>query len=227
MPPQVGFIVVDIVVSAVLLYAGYQSYRAWQLLRGSGRSGANYWRLAALGLLFLAADEFFALHEGMGRALTWAGVPTPGHTDHLDDVILVAYVVVAGVISLWYMRELLRVPIVLALLLLGFGVAGFAVLLDNNIQSPTNEIGPREAVEEFAELAGAALIALGMRVRYFEAIGVPWSRLSPPSSNTVPRFTLLGCEPLPWSERREGQDVRHDCDTARKGWAGGRGRRGC
>ena len=227
MPPQVGFIVVDIVVSAVLLYAGYQSYRAWQLLRGSGRSGANYWRLAALGLLFLAADEFFALHEGMGRALTWAGVPTPGHTDHLDDVILVAYVVVAGVISLWYMRELLRVPIVLALLLLGFGVAGFAVLLDNNIQSPTNEIGPHEAVEEFAELAGAALIALGMRVRYFEAIGVPWSRLSPPSSNTVPRFTLLGCEPLPWSERRGGQDVRHDCDTARKGWTGGRGRRGC
>ncbi len=208
MPPQVGFIVVDIVVSAVLLYAGYQSYRAWQLLRGSGRSGANYWRLAALGLLFLAADEFFALHEGMGRALTWAGVPTPGHTDHLDDVILVAYVVVAGVISLWYMRELLRVPIVLALLLLGFGVAGFAVLLDNNIQSPTNEIGPREAVEEFAELAGAALIALGMRVRYFEAIGVPWSR-SPPSSNTVPVAPDLGSDQqptMPWGGKVHPRD---------------------
>ncbi len=209
MPPQVGFIVVDIVVSAVLLYAGYQSYRAWQLLRGSGRSGANYWRLAALGLLFLAADEFFALHEGMGRALTWAGVPTPGHTDHLDDVILVAYVVVAGVISLWYMRELLRVPIVLALLLLGFGVAGFAVLLDNNIQSPPNEIGPREAVEEFAELAGAALIALGMRVRYFEAIGVPWSRLSPPSSNTVPWRRDLGSDQqptMPWGGKTHPRD---------------------
>ena len=55
-------------------------------------------------------------------------------------------------------------------------VPGFAVLLDNNIQSSTNEIGPHAAVEEFAELAGAVLIALGMRVRYFEAIGVPWSR---------------------------------------------------
>ena len=187
MPSTPVFIVVDIVVSAGLLYAGYQSYRAWQLLRGSGRSGANYWRLAALGLLFLAADEFFGLHEGMGRALTWAGVPTPGHTDHLDDVILVAYVVVAGVISLWYVRELLRVPIVLALLLLGFGMAGFAILLDNIIQSPTNEIGPREAVEEFAELAGAALIALGMRVRYFEVVGVPWSRFVPTFLQHGPR----------------------------------------
>ena len=97
----------------------------------------------------------------------------------MNDVILVAYVVAAGVISLWYIRELLRAPIVLALLLLGFGVTGFAVLLGKIIQSPTNEIGPREAVEEFAELAGAVLIALGMRVRYLEAIGVPWSRFVP------------------------------------------------
>ena len=187
MPATPEFIVVDIVVSAVLLYAGYQSYRAWQLLRGSGRLGVNYWLLAAIGLLFLAADEFFGLHEGMGRTLTWAGVPTPGHTAHLDDVILVTYVVAAGVISLWYIHELLRTPIVLALLLLGFGVTGFAVLLDNIIQSPSNEIGPREAVEKFAELAGASLIALGMRVRYLEAIGVPLSRFVPTLLQHGPR----------------------------------------
>ena len=172
MPPTPAFILVDILVAAVLLYAALESHRGWKLLRRSGRPGANYWRLAALGLVYLALDEFIGLHEGIGRTISWAGAPAPWHTSHWDDVVLAGYVVLAGAISLWYLQELRRTPRVFALLALGFAITALAVLLDNVIQSPTNAIGRREAVEEFAELAGAVVIGLGVRARHLEAIGV-------------------------------------------------------
>ena len=180
MPSTPAFIVVDIIVSAVLLYAAYEGYRSWKLLRGTGRPSANYWRLAALGLVYLALDEFFGIHEAIGRTISWAGAPSPWHTEHCDDVILIGYVGLAGAISLWYLAELRRTPRVLGLLLLGFGMTALAVLLDNLIQSPTNEIGRREAVEEFAELGGAAVIAMAMHTRRLEALGVVAARLATP-----------------------------------------------
>ncbi len=180
MPSTLAFILLDIVVAALLLYAARESYRGWKLLRRSGRPGANYWRLAALGLAYLALDELVGLHEGLGRAINWAGAPAPWHTEHWDDVILAVYVVLAAAISLWYLRELLRSPRVFRLLVLGFGITALAVLLDNIIQSPTNAIGPREAVEEFTELAGAVVIAFGMRTHHLEAIGVVAAHLPGP-----------------------------------------------
>lgn len=191
MPSTPAFIVVDVLVSALLLYAAYRGYRSWQLLRGTGRRGPNYWRLAALGLAYLGLDEFFGIHEAMGRTISWAGAPSPWYTPHWDDVILIAYVVLAGAISLWYLAELRRTPRVFGLLLLGFGMTALAVLLDNLIQSPTNAIGPREAVEEFVELGGAIVIAMGMRARHLEALGVVAARFSTPIS----RLTGAGAGP--------------------------------
>ena len=182
MPSMPAFIVVDIIVSVVLLYAAYKGYRSWKLLRGTGRPSANYWRLAALGLVYLALDEFFGIHEAIGRTISWAGVPSPWHTEHWDDVILIGYVGLAGAISLWYLAELRRTPRVFGLLLLGFAITALAVLLDNLIQSPTNAIGRPEAVEEFVELGGATVIAMAMHARHLEALGVVAARFATPIS---------------------------------------------
>jgi hypothetical protein len=179
MPSTPAFILVDIAVSAVFVYAAYEAYRSWKLLRAANWPGANYWRLATLGLAFLAADEFFGVHEALGRTISWAGAPAPWHTEHWDDLILAAYVVAAAAISLWYISELRHTPRVFGLLLLGFAVTSLAVVLDNVIQSPTNEIGQREAVEEFVELAGAVVAALAMRARHLEAAGVAVARFAP------------------------------------------------
>ena len=185
MPSTPAFIVVDIIVSVVLLYAAYKGYRSWKLLRGTGRPSANYWRLAALGLVYLALDEFFGIHEAIGRTISWAGVPSPWHTEHWDDVILIGYVGLAGAISLWYLAELRRTRRVFGLLLLGFAITALAVLLDNLIQSPTNAIGRPEAVEEFVELGGATVIAMAMHARHLEALGVVAARFA----TTISRLT--------------------------------------
>ena len=157
MPVTPVFTFIDIAVAAALLYAAFEAFRCWMLLR------AGYWRLAALGLAALALDELLGLHEAIGWVIASLGTPAPWHTAHWDDVVLAGYVLIAAAISLAHLGELRRSPRAFALLALGFGSAALAVLLDN--------LASVVVVEELLELGSAALIAAAMRVRRSEAGG--------------------------------------------------------
>ena len=159
-----AFAFIDAAVAALLIYAAVEAFRCFKLLH------SDYWRLAAVGLTTLALDELLGLHEAIGWAIASLGAPAPWHTSHWDDVVLAGYVLVAAAISLAHLGELRRSPRAFTLLALGFGLAALAVLLDN--------LARVAALEELLELAGAALIAAGLRVRRSEAAGTPGAQHS-------------------------------------------------
>ncbi len=164
------FTFIDAAVAALLIYAAVEAFCCWRRLR------AGYWRLAAVGLTSLALDELLGLHEAIGWAIASLGAPAPWHTSHWDDVVLAGYVLLAAAISLTHLGELRRSPRAFAVLTLGFGIAAVAVLLDN--------LASVVAIEELLELAGAALIAVAMRIRRSEATEEAGMR---PSSAVRPR----------------------------------------
>ena len=58
---------------------------------------ARFWRLAAIGFVWLGCDDLFTLHEqidrGVHAVLGWD--PEDPITDHLDDLIVAGYGVLA------------------------------------------------------------------------------------------------------------------------------------
>src|SRR5688572_28923609 len=66
-----------------------------------------FWFGAAGGLLYLAADERFSLHERAGRWLQARQVEAPPGLNHLDDAVLLAVVAGAALWVLVFWREVL------------------------------------------------------------------------------------------------------------------------
>lgn len=85
----------------------------------TSRGGFRWFWLLFSGLLFLvAADDLFRLHERVDRWLHQALGMDPLHplTDHLDDVIVLAYLLPAGCLALRYRARLLRAHLTIHLL---------------------------------------------------------------------------------------------------------------
>jgi hypothetical protein len=67
--------------------------------------------LAGAALIFLAADEGLELHDRVGRWLYHErGIAAPGPINHIDDLIVFGYIVVAGVAGVIALPALLRSP---------------------------------------------------------------------------------------------------------------------
>jgi hypothetical protein len=71
---------------------------------------ARFWRLAAIGVVWLGCDDLFTLHEridrGIHAVLGWD--PDDPITDHLDDLIVAGYGVLALLLAHRYRVELAR-----------------------------------------------------------------------------------------------------------------------
>jgi hypothetical protein len=116
--------------------------------------------LAFAGVLwFLALDEGVELHDRAGQWL-WReqGIVAPGPIHHVDDVMLLGYVVVAAVIGLFLLRSLLPHPRFLA----GLCVVGAMLALS----TVSDAVGPTrtwtDMIEESVEAAATVALAVIM-----------------------------------------------------------------
>lgn len=98
---------------------------------GPGRF-ARFWRVAAVGFVWLGCDDLFTLHERIDRGvhvlLGWD--PDDPVTDHLDDLIVAAYGLVALMLAFRYRVELARLTWMHLVLGIAFGLFTVMVVAD-------------------------------------------------------------------------------------------------
>jgi hypothetical protein len=176
----VVLVLITLAVIDVLLVLGIHTYGRAARYFGEGRAGTYYsglqlvacaaaagllarkagpppfrrfWWTVAVGMMFLAADEFYGIHEELDRGIhKLMGWRDTKHwlTDHLDDAIEALYGIVALV---WADRHfekvlMLRWPA----LILGAGFIGFVLMLVLDLS------GRFAAVEDSIKLVAETLI---------------------------------------------------------------------
>lgn len=155
----------DVASAGALLLAGIFGVRTWQRCR-AGR-GAAYWLLAGLGMLYLAVDERFSLHERIGRWLeNDAALPRPPLVNHHDDLVLAAFALAGLALTSVHAPELLRHPPVTRLLIAGGGLLAAAIAIDS--LAPVDGWAPN--TEEPLELVGCLLLLAAFRLRWLCAV---------------------------------------------------------
>jgi hypothetical protein len=121
--------------------------------------------VAGAGLCALAADEGLELHDRVGRRL-WSehGIAAPGPINHVDDVIVLFYLVAGGAVGLASARIVLKTPRFLAGLIAAAGLmaagAGFDAL---GTPGTWTEV-PEETLESTGAVLAAMVFLLQFRV---------------------------------------------------------------
>ena len=71
----------------------------------------RFWSMGTFGFFFLMADEFFVMHEGIGRFLTYRllNLPPSGSVDRLDAFVIGAYGAVGLALLFWHWRDLANI----------------------------------------------------------------------------------------------------------------------
>ncbi len=128
------------------------------------RRAMPFWLGASGGLLYLAADERFSLHERAGRWLHARDVEAPPGLNHLDDAVLLSVVGLAGAWVLVFGREVLVSRQFAALLGLAAVVSAAALAID--ALAPVDGWAPR--IEEPVELLGQCLLLVAFAARWLE-----------------------------------------------------------
>ena len=104
---------------------------------------ARFWQLAAIGFVWLGCDDLFTLHEqidrGVHAVLGWD--PEDPITDHLDDLIVAGYGVLALLLAHRYRVELARLTWMHLVLGGAFGLFTGMVVADFLHWSKTLEDG--------------------------------------------------------------------------------------
>ncbi len=119
-----------------------------------------FWLMAALGFLFFSLDEFLQFHERVGRWIGQSDIGAPTTFRNWNDVIVIAYGVVAVVVMGSFLTEILRYPKVMGLLAIAFGFYCIHTLIDSTQQRSSLSI----TLEESAKLFASAFFALSMFV---------------------------------------------------------------
>jgi hypothetical protein len=101
--------------SAALLYSAsltcFLNYLATRQMRYLGLGSARestFWAMGSFGFFFLMTDEYFVMHEGIGRFITHRllNLPRSGPIDRLDAFVVGSYGVV-GLYLLFHHRKYL------------------------------------------------------------------------------------------------------------------------
>jgi hypothetical protein len=108
------------------------------------------------GLLGLAVDEAFDLHERAGAWFYTRGADAPGPVNHVDDLIVLSYLSVGMIAVAMALPALMRVPRLKAAILATGALFAVAAAIDA-LGTPGTWI---EAPEEALEACGAALLAI-------------------------------------------------------------------
>jgi hypothetical protein len=157
-----------------LVFAGVFAIAAWRAfwardIRARGSSapleeaaGIMFWGIAGFGLMYLAADDYFTLHERMGAWLDTHLTMVPLFTNSTDDVITLA-TGATGLIAVWIFRaELLALRPSSALLCAGVAAAGLMTFTD------VYGHGFIRPLEFPAQMSACGLLLLANIARYVE-----------------------------------------------------------
>ncbi len=169
--------------SAELVLAGAFGLLAFVFFwRGASRhasageaAGIFFWGVSGVGLLALAGDDFFGVHEQAGAWIADNAGTLPLFTNNVDDIITLGFGI-AG-LSLLYMfkQELFERRHSSVLLLAGIAAAGLMVAVD------LYGMGGVRGLEFPAQLSAVGLLLLAYVMRYREVraeIAVPSCALS-------------------------------------------------
>jgi hypothetical protein len=162
--------VMNTIDAAQLVLAGVFGIAAWQAFwstRGARAplgeaAGIMFWGVAGLGLMYLAADDYFTLHERMGAWMDTHLTMVPLFTNTADDVITLA-MGATGLITVWVFRaELLALRPSSALLCAGVAAAGLMTFTD------VYGHGVVRPLEFPAQMSACGLLLLANIARYAE-----------------------------------------------------------
>ena len=147
--------------------AGIAAYRLFWTVRTSSTpldeaAGIFFWGIAGVGMLYLAADDYFGLHETMGDAMASRTSMIPMFTNTADDIITV-FVGVTGLTVLYMFRNEVFARRASSALLVG-GVAAAAVMTLTDVYGH----GVIRPLEFPAQVAASGLLMLAFTRRYFE-----------------------------------------------------------
>lgn len=123
-----------------------------------------FWIGAATGLVYLAGDERFSLHERTGRWLHARNVPTPLGLNHMDDAVLLAAAFAGLAWVLLFRHEALANRPFARVLAIAAGASAAALAIDS--AGPVEGWGPR--VEEPLELLAQLLLLTAFGLRWAE-----------------------------------------------------------
>ena len=124
--------------------------------RLTGRRFGRFWRVAAVGFLYLAADELTSIHEDLDKWLNALfGRPHDDPwTDHIDDTLVLLYGVVAVAWAFRHREALLQLR--WATFLLSVAFLGFL------LTSAFDVLNLSPAIEESLKILAEALIVVGL-----------------------------------------------------------------
>jgi len=105
--------------SAALLYTGslvcLLNCLAIRHLRFLGMGSVReyrFWALGSFGFFYLMADEYFVMHEGIGRFLTYRvlNLHHSGSIDRLDALVIGTYGAIALILLVRHWKDLANIP---------------------------------------------------------------------------------------------------------------------
>jgi len=118
---------------------GIMAYRAfWHVKDGSQRDAAGIflWGIGGIGLLVFAVDDYFTIHEHLGRWIQDTFEVLPGVTNMPDDLLILGYAVIGVSVLYMFRMELLSARASSTLLLFAAIAAVLMVTTDAFATTP-------------------------------------------------------------------------------------------
>lgn len=128
----------------------------------------SVWFVLMLGFLFLAFDELLLIHEIIGAKIGESR--DSGAFKNWNDVVMIAYGMIAVPIGAFYFSELLRYKMVLELFVVGFIFYMVHTYIDASVLEPTTA---SIIYEESCKLFSAGFLCIGTFVGFLEVL---WNR---------------------------------------------------
>ena len=158
--------VADFAVASLLAYAALHAARVAP--RCPSAQQRECWGVLSVGLLYLAADELFGIHEGVARLLVYVDAPAPPPFTRLNDNVIEAAIAVAGgLVLLRYASVLIAMTAAPGrIFALAFTVSALAFSLDVALHDNAWR-------EECTEVLAAGGFALAARTLAASVLGSP------------------------------------------------------
>ncbi|MEL7238132.1 MAG: hypothetical protein AAGK78_04660 [Planctomycetota bacterium] len=144
---------------ACFLATGVLAIHVRNMLRTRGDAFSRFWMILGVSFILAGLDDGLRLHEEADKLiLKLLGLPDEGIYDHLDDVFILGYGVVVGLLSLPYVREVFRLRGFVGFCFVGAGLYAVTVLADFGGWLPF--------VEEGAKMLAAACFLCAVATAY-------------------------------------------------------------
>ena len=131
---------------------------SWHLPHNSNDWLQFFWLLTAIGFLFFSFDELMQFHEKLGGLIKRSSVGPTRTFRNWNDVIVIAYGVVAIPVVFYFLPEILRLPRVTEIFVIALSCYGIHTIIDSTQRRTSVSI----ILEESAKLFSSAFFAITM-----------------------------------------------------------------